>query len=137
MPNPHPFREGHRMRLSSSVGSGLMAVAASSALLLPACNNQTSTPGAASEALKTEHSAAATTEVAKAPTVLVKQDATLARISAAFQKFHTDTGGWPNGESVWFEDKAGQVDATEFTSNDTALFVKPASVPACSAEVTK
>jgi hypothetical protein len=65
-----------------------------------------------------------------------------AKIIDAFRQFHTDTGGWPMGGSIWYpsaspgQAASPQVDGLSFSENDTALFKLPSGVKQCSAEVS-
>jgi len=68
------------------------------------------------------------------------EKATLTEIAKAMIAFHTDTGGWPYGESAWYavtptwrmtQPPDTQIDGRPFGPYDTALFAPPPDIPAC------
>jgi hypothetical protein len=57
------------------------------------------------------------------------EQAQLSIIARAFTTFHSDTGGWPFTNRVWWADNrdgdSTQINGTAFTTTDTALFTIP------------
>jgi len=68
---------------------------------------------------------------------------TLTTIAKAMLSFHTDTGGWPYGETAWYAVMPPwrlvpnvQLDGLPFGPYDTALFAQPPDILGCDATHT-
>lgn len=66
------------------------------------------------------------------------EKATLTEIAKAMLAFHTDTGGWPYGETAWYAITPpwrsvpdSEIDGAAFNSFDTALFAQPPDILPC------
>ncbi len=75
-------------------------------------------------------------------TPAAQEAASQSKVADAFRQFHTDTGGWPMGGSVWYATQSSgqsaspQVDGLTFSDADSALFKLPAGVKQCSPEAS-
>jgi len=95
---------------------GLLAAAALG-LALPGCGDPVAPPPAAVDGGPPP----------KTPTEIEAES--LADLTAAFRSFRIDTDSWPFEAGRWTQ--PFNIDPTEFTSNDTALFALPPGMTAC------